>query len=56
LGGSAGHAQQQNGHHKAGNILKSVDHRLPLTVFPSAVPLTVDGADNKANARRPSSR
>jgi hypothetical protein len=46
-----GHAQEQNGDQSARNILKSVDHRLPLTMIPSAVPLTVDGMDNKANMR-----
>jgi len=29
LGGSAGHAQQQNGYQSARNISKSVNHRLP---------------------------
>src|SRR5262249_4630003 len=52
LGGSTGHAQQQNGHQSARNISKSVDHRLPpRRVIPSSRRLTVDGVDNKANGR-----
>jgi hypothetical protein len=51
LGGSAGHAQQQNGHQSARNISKSVDHRCPLTGNSLSRRLTVDVVDNKANVR-----